>query len=335
MGSEFFNQVQYGKETTKGTPVAATQMWIGQMQPIKTDRKPAFPKEHFGVRADSFRSVTHQYLYENTLSTEHGAFQHLPFLFSSLKGGVTPAEQTGGQGDYLWAFGPSMTASNSPDAFTLRFGDDVQAWISEYCMVRKIRISGQIAQGADASPVRLEAEVFGRQIATTSFTGGLSPRTLEPLNAKLARFYLDTSWAGVGGTEIDNVLRSFDIEIIPGVHPKFAGSTSKTFNAHSEGVLAVMGSFTIEGGSDANSFFSAQQSGTFKVGRLNIGGSAIGTGDNYNLSIDWGGVFEDVTPISGSDQGDNLSTFVLKGYADPSSSFDLLDVNLTTNHNSY
>ena len=84
MGSEFFNQVQYGKESTRGTPVAATRMWIGQMQNITTDRKPVYPSEHFGVRSDSFRSVIHQYLYVNSLSTEHGCFQHLPLLFGCV-----------------------------------------------------------------------------------------------------------------------------------------------------------------------------------------------------------------------------------------------------------
>lgn len=336
MGSEFFNKVQYGKESTRGTAVAATQMWIGQMQPIRTDRKPVYPKEHFGVRADAFRSVIHQRLYQNTLSTEHGAFQHLPLLFGcGLKGGVTAAEQTTGQGDYLWDFTPSMTAANNPDAFTLEFGDDTQAYEAEYCMVESIRISGQVAQGADSAAVRIEASVFGRQITPTTFTGALSPRTLEPMNAKLARLYLDSAWGSVGGTELSNLLRSFDIEILTGVHPKFAGSSAQYFNRHAEGVLAVMGTFTIEGGSEADAIFDDHLANEFSVGRLSIGGSQIGTGDSHALNIDLGGTFEDVSPVASADRGDNLATFVLRGFADKANSFKLLDVDLTTNINAY
>lgn len=317
MGSEFFNRVQYGKETTRGTSVNATRLFIGQMPAIKTDRKPVYPKEHFGVRADALRSVIHQYLYANTLSTEHGAFEHLPVLFGcGIKGGVTAAEQTGSQGDYLWDFTPSLTGANNPDSLSLRMGDDAQAWLSEYVMFERIRISSQISQGADASPVSIEADFFGRQLATTTFTGGVSGPNLEPLNGKLARLYLDTSWAGVGGTELTNALRNFDIEIITGVHPNFSGSANKYFNAHAEGVISVMGTFGIEGGSAANTILSQQQSNTLRVARLEINGSQIGTGLTHRLRVDFSGTYEDADPINSQDRGDNLATFVLHGFYD-------------------
>lgn len=335
MGSEFFNRVQYGKESTRGTPVAATRLWIGQMPAIKTDRKPVYPKEHFGVRADALRSVIHQYLYVNTLSSEHGCFQHLPVLWGcGLKGGVTATETTGGQGDYAWAFTPSLTAANSPDSLSLRMGDDVQAWISEYVMFERIRISGQVAQGADASPVNVEADFFGRQLATTTFTAGQSGPTLEPLNAKLARLYLDTSWAGVGGTELANALRTFDIEILTGVHPKFSGAATKIFNGHSEGVISVMGTFGIEGGSGANTILANQQAGSLAVARLEINGSQIGSGTSHQLRIDFSGTYEDADPISGADRGDNLSTFVLHGFYNTTGAKSI-QVNMTTDINAY
>jgi len=55
-GSEFFNKMQYGKESASahGTAVAATNMWVGQMPNVKSDRKPTYPKEHFGARSDAF-----------------------------------------------------------------------------------------------------------------------------------------------------------------------------------------------------------------------------------------------------------------------------------------
>jgi len=334
MGSEFFNKVQYGKENPKGTPVAATQMFIGQMQAIKSDRKPTYPKEHFGMRGDSFRSVIHQRLYVNTLSTEHGAFQHLPLFGSGLKGGITPAEQNASESDYLWDLTPNLSAANNPDAFSLRFGDDAQAYISEYCMFERIRISGQVAQGMEASPVRLEGDFFGRQIAESTFTADLNPRLLEPLNAKFARVYLDNAWADVGETELSNLLRTFDIEILLGNHPKFAGSSAQTFNRHAEGVIGVMGTFGIEGGSEAADIFEDHLNNTFSVLQLNIPGSQIGAGDNYDLTVNFGGTFEDASPISSADRGDNIAQFVLHGYIDKTAN-KLLEFSCITNHNTY
>lgn len=335
MGSEFFNKVQYGKETTKGTPVAAAQMFIGQMQAIKSDRKPVYPKEHFGVRAPAFRSVIHQRIYTNTLVTEHGAFQHLPLFHSSLKGGVTPVEQTASQGDYLWDLTPSMTATNDPDAFTIEMGDDNQGYETEYCMFERFRISGQVAQGIEASPVRLEGDFFGRQIQEASFTGSLSPRTLEPMNAKLARVYLDDGWSNVGNTELANLIRTFDIELLTGVHPKFAGSAVPTFNRHAEGEFGVLATIGVEGGSDAADIFAQHQGNDEAVLRLSIPGSQIGSGDTFDYTLDLFGSFEDASPITGSDRGDNLAQFILRGFADKANSFKMWDAHITTNHNTY
>lgn len=337
MGSEFFNKIQYGKEDplAHGDAVAATKMFIGQMPAINPDTKPTFPVEHFGLRSESYRGVIHQYLNQNTLSTEHGAFQHIPLLMGGgLKGAITPVEQNAGQGDYLWDATPSMTSIDAVDSFTLRVGDDVQAYVSEYCEFERIRISGNISQGSEASPVKIEADYFGRQLTPGSFTGGLTPPTMEPMNAKLARFYLDNAWADVGETELANLLRTFDIEILTGRKPKFAGSTAKTYNRTGGGIIAVMGTIGIEAGSDAVSIFAAQRAGTFKVGRLTIDGSQIGSGDNYNLTVDFGGLFEDAKPISGADRGDNLATFVLHDYYDKTAG-KKMQMTCTTNSNAY
>jgi hypothetical protein len=449
MGSEFFNKITYGKEdpTTHGTIVAASKMFIGQMQAIKPDRKPTYPAEHFGLRSDAYRSVIHQYLYQNTLSTEHGAFQHLPLLLGGgLKGAITPVEQTGGQADYLWDATPDTDSIDAVDSFTLRMGDDNQAWVSEYCMFERIRISGNVAQGADASPVKLEADFFGRQLQESTFldqsetativgtitkTGnatvtvtaagmsgspkaisvsvaefdtatavaakiraalnldaavtamftidstvgitvkltkiatttidatlniaytngtceGLTPDAtsddtsassltlpeMEPMNAKLARLYLNPSWATVGNTEMTDLLRTFDIEILTGLHPQFAGSAAKTFNHHYGGIVSVMGTFGLEGGSDAVDLLTAQQAGTFKVARLKILGSQIGTGQSYTFTLDFGGSFEDASPISGADRGDNLATCVLHGYLDKTA-MKVLQASCITNSNAY
>ena len=449
MGSEFFNKITYGKEdpAAHGTVVAASKMFIGQMQAIKPDRKPIYPAEHFGLRSEAYRSVIHQYLYQNTLSTEHGAFQHLPlFLGGGLKGAITPVEQTGGQGDYLWDATPDTDSIDAVDSFSLRMGDDNQSWLSEYCVFERIRLSGNVAQGADASPVKIEADFFGRQlqestfleqsttatiVGTVSKTGNatvtvraagmtgspkaisvavaefdtatavaakiraalnldaaviamftigstvgitvkltklvtitpdatlniaytngtceglapdatsddtsafaLTPPTLEPMNAKLARLYLNPTWATAGNTELSDLLRTFDIEILTGQHPQFAGSAAKTFNHHYGGIVSVMGTFGIEGGSDAADLLADQQAGTFKVARLKILGSQIGSGLTYTFTLDFGGTFEDVSPISGADRGDNLATFVLHGYLDTTAT-KVLQASCITNSNAY
>lgn len=337
MGNRFFSKVQYGKEviSTHGTAVAATKILLGKVPAINSDRKPEFPLEDTGIRADAVRALVHQYLYSNTLSTEHGYFQQLPMLFGcGLLGNVTPSPVTGGGTDYLWTFTPSLTASNTPDSLTIELGDDVQAFETEYAMFERIRIAGQVAQGMEASPVNVEADFFGRQLTPTTFTGSLSLPSAEPMNAKLARFYLDTAWSGIGGTEKTNFLRGFDIEILTGLHPVFTGSGDKFFNTHGEGLIMVTANFTFEGTSVADAIFDAQQALTFQAVRLQINGSTIGAGTPHSLKIDIGGVWESVSPLGGEDRSDNLHTATLRGYYDATGA-KLLQVAVVTNVNAY
>ncbi len=337
MGNRFFSKVQYGKESAAahGTPVAATKILLGKVPAIGSDRKPVYPNENVGIRADAVRAVIHQYLYSNTLTTEHGYFQQLPMLFGcGLLGNVTPTEQTPAQGDYLWTFTPSLVAANNPDSLTLELGDATQAFIAEYAMFERIRIGGQVSQGMDASPVKIEADFFARQLTPGSFTGSLAFATAEPINAKLARFYLDTAWSGIGGIEKTNILRGFDVEILTGVHPKFSGSGDKYFNAHGEGLIMVTANLTLEGLSVADAIFDAQQAQTFQAIRLQINGALIGTTKTHSLTIDMGGTWESVSPLGGEDRDDNLHTATFRAFYDATGA-KLLQVAVSTNSNAY
>lgn len=326
-----FTKFQYGKEATRGTAVPATRMLLAERMPIKTDRKPTFIEDAIGVRADSYRTRIDEFFWQDTIKIPHGYFQILPALFScGVKGNISPAEATGGQGDYLWTFTPSLTAANDPDAITLELGDDIQAYEAEYVMFQRIKFSGKVAQSGEASPVAIEAEAFGRQLTPTTFTGGLSLPTVENMNAKLARLYFDTSWAGVGGTEKTGILRGFEGEILTGVHPKFMGAGAKYFTTHGEHVLAAMLTLDLEGGAVADGFWDDLRSQALAVARLKIEGAQIGTGTNHSLVYDIGGRWEDVTPQSEYVAGNTVYKGILKGQYDPTGA-KLLQLAVTTN----
>lgn len=337
MGSRYFSKVQYGKESTRGTAVAATKVLLGKTPAVGNDRKPEYPREDVGIRARAVRSVIHQYLYNNTVSIEHGYFQALPALFGcGLKGGVTAAEVNAGQGDYLWTFTPVLTFGNynTPDTLTFELGDDTQAFETEHAMFEKIRISGKVSQGMEVSPVTIEADFFGKKLTPTTFTGSLSLPTAQPMNAKLARFYLDTAWSGIGGTEKANILRSFDIEILTGMYPKFAGSGNKDFNGYGEDIIDFTANFEFEGGSDADAMFDAQQAQTFQAIRLEIDGDQIGSGANHSLKIDMGGTWESVVPLASEDKSLNIHSATFGNYYDGTGA-KLLQVAVVTNSNAY
>ena len=333
-GERPFAKIQYGKEvkTTHGTAVAATKILLGDIFPVASDRKPSYPEDALGVRARAMRAIVYQYMAQGTLKISNGYYQALPLLFScGLKGDVTAAETPPASGAYLWTFTPSPTAQNTPDSITLEYGDNVQAFEVEYMMFQRLKLTGAIAQGQGDSPVSLEAEFFGRQLSTSTFTGALSLPTVQEINAKNARFYRDTTWAGVGGTEITHSIRKFDVEILTGVHPKFLGSAAKYFDVHGEGYHDVKVTLDLEGTDLAEAIRLVHASQTMNVIRISIPGPAIGAGA-YGLVVDVSGFWESVTPMASEDKGNNITTAVLHGTYDPTGA-KMLAVTATTNAN--
>ena len=315
MSSRVFTKQQWGLESVNGTAVAADTMLLAAPISIDPDRTPQYPEDQAGIRARSTRSKIYSRMARNSLvfdATNPLYFQALPILFSmGLKGGVTPVEQNPSEGDYLWDHSPSLTGSNSIDSGTLEAGDDTQAYEAEYVMLERLHIAGEIDQEGGESPVTGDFDWFGRQWTGTTFSGGVAIPSTEIMNAKLARFYLDTTWANVGTTEKTNILRAFDVEILTGVHPKMTGSANQYFGTHGEGFISFMASFTLERGSDSDAIYDALLSQALQVVRLEITGSQIGAGDNHTLTLDFGGTWENVLPIAGEDRANNFDTAML------------------------
>lgn len=332
MGSRAFSKVQYGKETVKGTAVAATKILSGaSIKGVPVDRKPVFIEDALGVRAASVRSQVYETLVEDTLSIENAAFQHLPMIFScGLKGGITPSETTPSQSDYAWPFTPSMTASNTPDSLTLEYGDDAQEYEVEYVMFRNIKISGEISQDGGASPVKIEAQYFGRQMSPSTFTGSLSLPALTTINAKASRLYKDALWANKGTTEIAATLRGFEFEIMTGLHPKFFGDGNKYFSTHGENIIGAMLTLTLEHGSNAHAFYTDLQAETAKAYAIKVAGPQIGTGATHALSLYLWAQPESVIPLSSESNGNNLTAVVLHGMYGATGA-QILGVDVTTN----
>ncbi len=323
MGSRMYSKFQYGKEAanTHGTAVAATKILAGAaISGIPTDRTPSRPQDALGIAARAVRSVIYEYLAKKTLNIPAAYFEVLPLAFScGLKGGVTAAETTNGQGDYGWDFTPSLVsgANNAQDSITLEMGDDVQAFELEYMQFEKIRISGTIDQAGGDSPVAIDLDYFARQVTPTTFTPNLSLPTMTTINAKLARVYKDTAWAGVGGTELSNILRAFDYELITGQHVKFSGSANNYFNTVGESYKEAILTLTLEGNSDADAIFDDYQAQTARAWRMSLLGPVIGAGVANHCYLDIWGPPEMVEPLTAEASGNNLTKVLIHELYDP------------------
>lgn len=340
MANKFFSKIQFGKESTRGTAVAADTLVMGaQMSALSKDRNPQTVPEDIGIRMAGIRKAVDQYLVTDTLSIQRGYFQILPMLFGcALKGGVTPSEVTPAQADYLWDFTPSLASgvSNAPDSVTMEKGDDTQAYEAEYGMFGRIKLSGQVAQGAELASVGIEAEFFARRWTATTFTGSIAIPTVNDLNAKLSRAYLDSAWAGVGGTELAGLLRGFELDIVTGLKPAFSGSGDKFFTGYKEGLIGAMLTLDLERGATTDAQWDAFMTDiqTLKVMQLKLSGPQIGTGAYHTAIFNVGGQYAEVIPMSSEDRGNHIDRIILDGLYDGTGAKGL-EVKITTNVAAY
>jgi len=318
MGQRVLTKVQYGLEGTHGDNVAADTMLAMKATLPEADRQIHVPNATIGTRTPLLldSAVTRKVLAEGiTLEDADGAyFEMFPLLFSScLNGNVTPVEQTGSQSDYLWTFTAPQTGTEDVDSFTLEVGDETQAYEIGYCMVRTLRISGDVASGE----VHCSADVFGDKVIQTTITAGQSlPSSVELCVAQLARVYIDDTWAGLGGSEIENALLTWDITLNGGVHPKFFGSAQREFDSHGQGEINGTAVFTFE----RNAAVAAEELyyrptstyvPTIRHVQLTFEGLQIGTGDNQKVELDMAGVWTAWQSLGGDIEGNTYDVATL------------------------
>lgn len=337
MGSTIFTRHQYGLESTRGTAVAATRIMGAAPKAIPMDRQWQAIKLGNGSRA-MYNAKRNDTLFVKdtiTFDADHPlAFQNLPlFHYSSIDGTITPAEVTGGQSDYRWDVVPLLTAANAPKTFTYEMGDDVQEYEVEFCVIDNLKMAATIPADGSAAPVTGEFSYFGRQITESTFTAAQTLHSgLEFMNAKLSRLYLDSSWAGVGGTEITNILRGWELEIMTGNEPKFFGSANKYFDSFGEGAIGATLTLDLEGTSTADSsFYDAYRAGTELAIKLMVNGSQIGSGANYYYFVSLFGYFAEVVPLNQVIGSNNLHRALFVAKEDSSGNF--MDIEISTNAN--
>jgi hypothetical protein len=213
MGLKAFRRIQISNpEDTVGTAEAAVEILYGTMsfKPGLIIHQPDEDRNNLAanVADDLVVGKLVELNWQGDLN-----FRHIIWaLAMSLCGNITPTQPdpTNEPNAYLWTFTPALTAPNTPDesdgidTFTIEYGDDTQAYEAEYCFATQIQISG-----APNEPVKISLTINGRQETDTTFTAALTAQTVQRAPFNKAKFYIDTTWAGLGGTQKTGLLRGF------------------------------------------------------------------------------------------------------------------------------
>lgn len=195
-------KTQIAVETTPGTAVPANKLlnaftWTLGLKPT----------------TKQFRGTGRQYPSASALLMEQstgkiagpGDFAELVYPFSSLWGSGAPALHSPSTTAYDWIWTPSLTASYAASAktFTVEQGDVIDAEKYAFC----------IFTGINYSFTRKQEVTIGGELMAQTFTDAItmtaSPTAVQqiPMTGAQANVYLDATSAGIGGTQLLDVLK--------------------------------------------------------------------------------------------------------------------------------
>ncbi len=266
---------QLGQEVTPGSAVAATTRWNGIAPMWKDARKITFPPQQVGLLTPTTTSLTEMVLGELELPEQAASFEQLPYLFDMGIKTVSGVQDGAGTG-YVYTYAYPTTAANTIKTYTLETGDDTQESEAAYCFAKKIKISG--SGGKEAGPVMVSADIVGRQVSASTYTGSLSIPTVAYIPFAKAKLYIDAIGGTMGSTQKTGTFLGFEWELETGWDYYFTGDGNLYFTGHKNTGIKGTCKITFEHDSTANTELDTNWRGEVaRQIRISLLGAALGT----------------------------------------------------------
>lgn len=273
-------KLQIGMESTKGTLVAATRVIPCKWTPSEMQERyySGYPR---GYRAPVGGGVGTTLMkgFALAVETELNAEDILWPLQTGIKGSITP---TGAGADKTWVWAPELTTGiptiQTATVELVESDGSTNQYYGEvgHAMTDMIGISYK-----ENAPAMLKWGMFARARQSGSPTGSLTEySSREPLVSPLLAVYLDTSYAGMGGTQLTGVIRAADWECSTGLKPKFTADArgDLDFTGYTVGEVRSTLKLTFELDATGAARIAAWRSQAAQYIRLKYTGNVIGSG---------------------------------------------------------
>lgn len=231
---EALHVLQWGLEATRGTLVAATS-------------KIAVPARNFTI--DESGAIYRPQLAKSLLIRNrgnetpvmHGTTWQLadsPWLYEQganwLSMSVGSAGNTpSGSGTYTYAYPRSLTADPAPTAWTFqeRLSDGSANQDKRFGYALADQIGWKYALGG---PLMFNSKGFARKVQTGTMTAAQTMPTPEIAPSALLTAFIDTSFAGIGGTQLTGQVIGAEVQFNTGFKPQMTadGRTDLDFTTH-------------------------------------------------------------------------------------------------------
>jgi hypothetical protein len=185
------SKVQLGLETSKGSAVDATALWLGPAL-LKDNREAVFPDENIGYLGQVDRSYIPSADSEVTFQEIEANYEQIGYPFAAGVADVVTGAANGGTSNALkYAYTLATTAAPTTKAYTIEGGDNQQEYEATYGFCEEITL-----KGAPKEAVKIGSKWRARSMGKGTFTSGISVPTVEQILFQNGKIYLDA----VGGT---------------------------------------------------------------------------------------------------------------------------------------
>lgn len=302
-GVRLLSHFQIGKETTKGTAVAATRRFAPDLNSAFTID---WMKTYHEGRATGTRNPISYSTQQGTMVTinyrtvdDAGiSYDDLPYFLHFPSGGTAGSGSTA----ITWTNAWGGTATGSALSYTIEFGDDTQSYEAEFCQARTISISAE-----PSGLTQLQADFFGRQSTKSSKTSLTLPNPVA-IPGYLWQVRFATAQSGLSAaSDIPNFLVGWDANWTTGLVPRMYNDGLAYFGQTVEaapvaGTLHLM----VESNSTAiTQFYDKAYAGTIDFVQMKATGPTLGA-SNYSSQFQFAVEYENVVPLNSEADGVNI-----------------------------
>jgi hypothetical protein len=241
MAGELWREVvQYGKETTAGTAVAATRKAYLQGVSFTKQRDARYHKFATGSR-DNTRAFTSGAVQAGgSVKVPVSADELIEWLAVTLQGGVTPTTPSGATNARLWTYTPGT----SLDSMTIERNDGANLQRLVGVRGNQLTIAGSVG-GDNAATIDLFAQ--DREDAWAGpLTAALTDRTPNFLEGWQTYLWIDSFGGTPGSTMIPYGLINWNLVIGNNLGRKYTARNTKAASAITFGELDVTATLVLE-----------------------------------------------------------------------------------------
>lgn len=265
------NTIQYGRETTPGTSVAATVVHRGPAADIEDQSEIFHPgkEESVGLLVPTDRTYIGKYAAVLSIPETELTFEQFPHV---LEAGIKTATPSGA-GPYVRTYAPSLNATpNTLKLYTLETGNKIAGDGHEmaYSFVESFTLSGRVGEAWKYS-----SNWRGRQKVEAALTGSLALQAVEEALFSKTSVYIDASGGTIGTTKKEAVLLEASITVQTGIQAVYSADGVLYFVTHkfTKPNLEYSLTMELESGGIVNAERAARESQAIRLIRLSCPGS--------------------------------------------------------------